>query len=103
VDADIEKFVAGAMSAADFKRVQAIMKSCTASAPTEMLDNAVPQADRACSVDEYIVQDIKLGYQLPVKGTPTFVIHYKGQTYPAGTGIVTWPVLKQFFDSLLSQ
>jgi protein-disulfide isomerase len=103
IDADIEKFVAGAMSATDFKRVQAIMKTCTASAPTSMVGDAVPQVGRACLVDEYIVQDIVLGYQLPVKGTPTFVIHYKGQTYPAGTGIVTWPVLKQFFDSLLSQ
>ena len=34
---------------------------------------------------------------------PTFVIFYKGQKYPASSGIVTYPILKQFFDSLLSQ
>jgi len=103
VDGDIGKFVAGAMSAADYKRVQAIMKTCVASAPTARGANAVPKADSACPVDEYIVQDIVLGYQLPVKVTPTFVIHYKGQSYPATPGSVSWPVLKQFFDTLLSQ
>jgi hypothetical protein len=103
VDGDIGKFVAAAMSPADYKRVQAIMKTCIASAPTARAGNSVPQADSACSVDEYIVPDIVLGYQLPVKFTPTFVIHYKGQSYPATPGGVSWPILKQFFDTLLSQ
>jgi protein-disulfide isomerase len=103
VDGDMGKFVAGAMSPADYKRVQAIMKTCIASAPTSRAGNAVPQADSACPVDEYIVQDIVLGYQLPVIATPTFVIHYKGQSYPATPGGVSWPILKQFFDTLLSQ
>jgi protein-disulfide isomerase len=103
VDGDMGKFVAGAMSPADYKRVQAIMKTCVASAPTTRAGNAVPPADSACSVDEYIVQDIVLGYQLPVIATPTFVIHHKGQSYPATPGGVSWPILKQFFDTLLSQ
>jgi protein-disulfide isomerase len=103
IDGDIGKFVAGAMSPADYKRVQAIMKTCVASAPTARAGNAVPPADAACAVDEYIVRDIVLGYQLPVIATPTFVIHYKGQTYPATPASVSWPILKQFFDSLLSQ
>ena len=103
VDGDIGKFVAGAISATDFKRVQAIMKNCNANGPQAMSDNSAPQADYACPVDEYIVQDIVLGYQLPVPATPTFVIHYKGQTYPATAGGVSWPILKQFFDTLLSQ
>jgi Thioredoxin len=103
VDGDIGKFVAGAMSPADYKRVQAIMKTCVSAAPTSRAGNAVPSADSACSVDEYIVQDIVLGYQLPVIATPTFVIHYKGQTYPATPASVSWPILRQFFDSLLSQ
>lgn len=103
VDGDIGKFVAGAISATDFKRVQAIMKNCNANGPQAMSDNSAPQADYACPVDEYIVQDIVLGYQLPVPATPTFVIHYKGQTYPATAGGVSWAILKQFFDTLLSQ
>jgi thioredoxin family protein len=103
IDGDMGKFVAGAISPADYKRVQAIMKTCIASAPTSRAGNSVPTADSACSVDEYIVQDIVLGYQLPVIATLTFVIHYKGQSYPATPGGVSWPILKQFFDTLLSQ
>jgi hypothetical protein len=63
----------------------------------------MPAADPGCSVDPYIVQDIGLGYSVPVQATPTFVIIYKGQKYPASSGFVTYPILKQFFDSLLSQ
>jgi protein-disulfide isomerase len=102
-EGDMGKFVAAAMSPRDFKRVQAIMKNCTSPAPMTKAASAAPQVDRGCPVDEYIAQDIELGYQLPVKGTPTFVIHYKGQNYPAEPGGVTWPILKQFFDNLLSQ
>ncbi|MFZ0886103.1 MAG: thioredoxin domain-containing protein [Candidatus Acidiferrales bacterium] len=100
---DIEKYVAAAMSPADFKRVQAILKPCTTPPPTSRVDGSAPQADRACPVDQYIVQDIILGYQVPVKATPTFIVRYKGQSYPASSGIVSWPILKQFFDNLLSQ
>ena len=102
-DGDIGKFVAEAMSPADFKRVQAILKPCTGTPPTAKVDGSVPQVDHACAVDGYIAQDIALGYQLPVTGTPTFVIHYKGKSYPGNSGPVNWPILKQFFDTLLSQ
>jgi protein-disulfide isomerase len=102
-DGDMGKFVAGAMSPRDFKRVQTIMKDCTSPAPMTKAASAAPQADSGCPVDEYIVKDILLGYQLPVKGTPTIVIHYKGQIFPVDPGPVTWPILKQFFDTLLSQ
>ncbi len=103
VDGDIEKYVAGALSPANFKRVQGILKGCTAAPPTSKADRTVPQVDPGCPVDQYIVQDIVLGYQVPVQATPTFIIHYKGQSYPASSGIITWPILKQFFDTLLSQ
>jgi protein-disulfide isomerase len=102
-DGNIEKFVSAAMSPADFKRVQAILKPCTGLAPKSKADRSVPQVDPACSVDSSIAQDIGLGYSVPVQATPTFVIYYKGQKYPASSGIVTYPILKQFFDSLLSQ
>ena len=103
VDGNIEKFVSTAMSPTDFKRVQAILKPCTGLAPKSKADRSVPQVDPACSVDSSIAQDIELGYSVPVQATPTFVIYYKGQKYPASSGIVTYPILKQFFDSLLSQ
>jgi protein-disulfide isomerase len=103
VDGDIEKYVSAAMSPANFKRVQGILKGCTAAPPTSKADRTAPQPDPGCPVDPYIVQDIVLGYQVPVQATPTFIIHYKGQSYPASSGIITWPILKQFFDTLLSQ
>jgi protein-disulfide isomerase len=102
-DGDLEKYVAGALSPANFKRVQAILKGCTAPAPVSRVDRSLPQADPGCAVDPYIIQDIVLGSAVPVQATPTFVIHYKGQSYPASSGIITWPILKQFFDTLLSQ
>lgn len=102
-DGNIEKFVSAAMSPADFKRVQAILKPCTVPGPKSKADRSVPQAEPGCSVDPFIVQDIGLGYAVPVQATPTFVIVYKGQKYPASSGMVTYPILKQFFDSLLSQ
>jgi protein-disulfide isomerase len=102
-DGNLQKFVEAAMSPADFKRIETILKPCTTPAPTSHADGSAPQADHACSVDVFIVQDIILGYQVPVKATPTFIVEYKGQKYPASSGIVTWPILKQFFDSLLNQ
>jgi hypothetical protein len=103
VDGDIEKYVAGAVSPANLKRIEGILKGCTAPPPTSKADRSLPQPEVGCSVDTYIVQDIVLGYQVPVQATPTFIIHYKGQSYPASSGIITWPILKQFFDTLLSQ
>jgi hypothetical protein len=38
-----------------------------------------------------------------VKSTPTFVTYYKGQKYPPASGVISWPVMKQYFDSLLAQ
>jgi protein-disulfide isomerase len=102
-DGDLEKYIAGALSPANFKRVQGILKGCTAPAPTSKVDRSLPQAEPGCPVDPYIIQDIVLGNAVPVQATPTFVIHYKGQAYPASSGIITWPILKQFFDTLLSQ
>ena len=37
-----------------------------------------------------------------VSQTPTTVFHSKGQTYPYG-GVMTYDMLKQFLDQLLSQ
>ncbi len=102
-DGNLGKYVAGAISPANFTRVETILKGCTAPAPTSKVDRSLPQAEPGCPVDPYIIQDIVLGNAVPVQATPTFVIHYKGQSYPASSGIITWPILKQFFDTLLSQ
>jgi protein-disulfide isomerase len=106
MDGNIEKYVSGAMSAAEFKRVQSQMQGCgypgdAAVKPAAFALGA--QTAQTCALDTYIDQDRALGNKIPVQATPTYVITYKGNRLPAGSGIVSWPILKQFFDSLLSQ
>lgn len=94
-DGNIEKYIASAMPAAEFKRVQKLMTGCEYQPPGA--------AGQSCSLDTYINADHDLGMKIPVQATPTYVIIFKGQKLPAGSGAVSWPILKQFFDSLLNQ
>jgi protein-disulfide isomerase len=106
MDGNIEKYVSGAMSAADFKRVQSQMQGCGYPGDASVKPAALAlgaQAGQTCALDTYIDQDRALGNKIPVQATPTYVITYKGNRLPAGSGLVSWPILKQFFDSLLSQ
>ena len=98
-DGSMEKYISAALPAADFKRIELKMHGCDPPGPTA----AATTAPHPCPVDSYIQQDIALGNQIPVRATPTYVITYKGQRLPPGNGIVSWEILKQFFDSLLSQ
>jgi protein-disulfide isomerase len=100
---EVAKYVKGALSPADFTRVETILGGCTAPPPQSKADSSMPAPQTTCSVDKYIVDDIGMGYKVPVRGTPTFVISYKGKPYSPMGSPVTWQVLKQFFDSLLSQ
>jgi protein-disulfide isomerase len=97
-DGNIEKYVSASMSSAEFKRVQKLMEgACMVPVP------AGSGGTRACPFDAYIEQDRAEGMRIPVQATPTYMISYKGQHLPPATGFVSWPILKQFFDSLLSQ
>jgi len=98
-DGNMARFVAQGMSATDFKRVQKQMDMGGCSA----LPGSPEAGGRVCQLDSYINADQSIGNQIPVQATPTFVIHYKGQKYPAASGVVSWTVLKQFFDQLLKQ
>jgi len=108
-DGNIAKYVSAAMSAAEFKRVEKLMEPCQG--PISASDYApgsarmvnVAQTDRGCPFDAYINADRAIGMRVPVQATPTYVITYKGQHLPPASGFVSWPILKQFFDSLLSQ
>jgi len=104
-DGNIAKYISAAMSAAEFKRVEAIMQGCGFDTPAGMKTAKLTlgQSPDTCSVDPYIEADRALGNKVPVAATPTYVIIYKGNRLPAGSGFVSWPILKQFFDSLLSQ
>lgn len=103
---DIEKYVSGALTATDFKRVQALMAGACMNDPGPVLNPAnlpAGPSGHACSLDNYIEQDANLGKQIPVTQTPTISITYKGQKYPASGGNIAWPLLKDYFDSLLQQ
>ena len=104
-DGNIAKYIAAAMPASDFKRVQAIMKGSAMPAPQATNASADPMAavSHPCAMDPYIAQDIKLGYKMSLPGTPDFVITYKGHTFAPVYSAVSWPVLKQLFDTLLQQ
>jgi protein-disulfide isomerase len=99
---DLQKYVSGAMSNADFKRVQKAMEGCEPPGPTAKPGGIAP-SPHPCSLDAFIVQDITAGNLIPVTGTPMYIIYHKGQKLPAMSGFVSWPILKQFFDSLLAQ
>lgn len=104
-DGNIAKYVSAVMSGAEFKRVATIVASCDYPAITSHPDGSNPLTGitRPCALDVSIAQDIAIGYHIPVQATPTYLIAYKNQHLPAASGVVSWPILKQFFDSLLSQ
>jgi len=105
-DGSIEKYVAAAVPSSDFKRIQKLMVGCEYQGPASTKPASLKtgvQPSRGCALDTYIEQDRALGMKIPVQATPTYVISYKGNKLPAGSGFVSWPILKQFFDSLLSQ
>jgi protein-disulfide isomerase len=91
---NIEKYMAAALSPADMKRIDKLMTGC---------DVNTQPGSHTCPWDAYIEQDRALGNQVPVQATPTFIIYHKGQKFPAGQGVVSYTVLKQFFDQLLKQ
>lgn len=100
-DGDIQKIVAGVLSPSELKRVQKQVAPCLTQTPANLRPPAPP--GESCSLDAYINQDVALAKAVPVNATPTMVITYKGRRYPPTSGFITWPILKQFFDSLLSQ
>jgi len=103
-DGNLQKYLSAAVSATDFRRMETIVKGCEGAAPQAKPNrgNPLPAGDH-CSLDSAIASDIQQGYGVPVNATPTFVITYKGQRMPPDSGYVSWPLLKQFFDSLLAQ
>ena len=102
-DGNIQKYVATILSAAEMKRVERMVEACHASAgvkPAKM--TRAQESNHACVLDSDIEKDTALGHQIPVQQTPTSIVTYKGQHYPV-IGVVSYPILKQFFDQLLRQ
>jgi protein-disulfide isomerase len=101
-DGNIAKYMAAAMPSSDFSRIAKVMETCVAPGPKGR-PGGVLMPPHPCEVDRYIESDIEQGNQIPLTGTPTYVITYKGQRLPAASGFVSWPVLREFFDNLLRQ
>jgi protein-disulfide isomerase len=79
---DVKGIVAGVLSPAEMKKVQAIVDAKT--------------------LEPLIERDKQLGQTLPVTQTPTSVFHSKGQNYPYA-GTLSYDVLKDFLDQLVAQ
>jgi protein-disulfide isomerase len=79
---DVDGIVASVLSPAEMTKVRALVKGGT--------------------LDPMIDKDYALGQTYRVNQTPTTVFHCKGQTYPY-SGVMTYDILKQFLDQLLSQ
>jgi protein-disulfide isomerase len=79
---DVDGTVAAVLSAAEITKVRALVKGGT--------------------LDPLIDKDYALGQTYNVNQTPTTVFHCKGQTYPY-SGVMTYDILKQFLEQLLSQ
>ena len=79
---DVKGIVAGVLSPAEMKKVQAIVDAKT--------------------LEPLIEKDKQMGLTLPVTQTPTSVFHSKGQNYPYA-GTLSYDVLKEFLDQLIAQ
>jgi protein-disulfide isomerase len=79
---DVDGTVAAVLSAKEMAKVRELVKSGT--------------------LDAAIDKDYSLGQLYRVNQTPTTVFHCKGQTYPY-SGQMTYDILKQFLNQLLSQ
>lgn len=91
---NIKPIVKGALTPAEFERVDRLMEGCESDSHDEL---------KGCAVDAAIQHDIAVGQLVPVTETPTFIVIYRGQQYPPGVGAISWPLMKQFLDQLLSQ
>jgi protein-disulfide isomerase len=80
---DVKGTVASVLSPAEMKTVERLVESK--------------------ALEPLIERDQQLGLALPVRGTPTLVVHGRdGQVYPV-IGIVSYDALKGFIDRLLRQ
>lgn len=101
-DGNIEKVIQTTLNKNDFDRVKKLMAGCGYEVPPlfKLQASGEAAAGQSCSLDAYIEADKVLGNKVPVTQTPTYVITNKGNRLAPGAGYVSWPILKQFFDSL---
>jgi Thioredoxin len=91
---NMKPIVESALTPAEFKRVEHLMQGCESNDHAEL---------KGCVVDAEIQRNMAEGELIPITQTPTFQVYYKGQPYPPESGGVSWALLRQFLDQLLSQ
>jgi protein-disulfide isomerase len=79
---DVDGTLANVLTPAEMNKVRALVKSGT--------------------LDAAIAKDQALGQTYRVNQTPTTIFHANGQTFPY-SGVMSWEILRQFLDQLLSQ
>lgn len=79
---DVDGTVATVLSSSEMSKVRALVKGGR--------------------LEPLIDKDFALGQMYRVNQTPTTVFHCKGQTYPYA-GVMSYDILKQFLEQLLSQ
>ena len=82
ISGDVDGTVAAVLTPAEMAKVRALVKGGT--------------------LDAAIDKDYSLGMIYHVNQTPTTILHAKGQTYPV-IGVVSYDILHNFLDQLLSQ
>lgn len=101
-DGSIEKYVAAVLTQAEMKKVKKLMEGCTEDAAgVTPVKTSAQQASHGCQLDAAIDKDVELGQQIHVQYTPTYVIHH-GDQQTTSSGAIGYPVLKQYFDYLMS-
>jgi protein-disulfide isomerase len=81
----IEEALAGALPAADMKKVRGI------------------ESTQGAQIDAVVARDVALGQSRNVSGTPSIFVFHKGQMTPLPPGGVNYSLLKQYLDYLLQQ
>ncbi len=105
-DGNVVKFVSQALPPAEMKRVQAMVDSCHEGSPTTAkvkptsLNAAAQTGGGTCQIDKSIDEDVESGKGIAVNQTPTLLIIHAGHTDRIA-GVVSYPVLKAYFDQLL--
>jgi protein-disulfide isomerase len=99
-DGDVVKYIEPAVGATDMKAMQKLVDACKDDSGVAQPKQDEPE-HHGCPLDEAIQRDVAMGIKIPVAATPTFVITYKGKSSTT-SGQVSYAVLKQYFDYLVS-
>jgi len=102
-DGNVAKFVSQVLPPAEMKRAQAMVDSCHEGATAKVKPTSLTaqSSGGTCQLDKSIDEDLDSGKGIAVNQTPTILIIHAGRTDRIA-GVVSYPVLKAYFDQLLA-